>query len=104
MPLLKPDLREPENAPVPVTRDTEQRARMAQVLLVARLKARTRRDLAVDSLERAAHVIFVTCKSWLSAPFSRTSITPPATPTPADPAPDRPLLEENHDSHAHRNH
>jgi hypothetical protein len=103
MPLLKPDLREPENAPVPITRDTEQRARMAQVLLVARLKARTRRDLAVDSLERAAHVIFVTCKSWFSAPFSKAP-SPPATASPADPAPDHPPLEKNHDSHAHRNH
>jgi len=47
-----------------VSRVDAQRASLAQLLLVARLRARTRRDLAVDSLERAAHVIFVTCKNW----------------------------------------
>ena len=46
-----------------------QRAPIAQLLLVARLRARNRRDLARDSLERAAQVIFVTCKNWFSLPF-----------------------------------
>lgn len=45
----------------------QQRAPIAQLLLVARLRARNRRDLARDSLERAAHVIFVTCKNWFSS-------------------------------------
>ena len=42
----------------------QQRAPIAQLLLVARLRARNRRDLARDLLERAAQVIFVTCKNW----------------------------------------
>ncbi len=54
-----------------VTRDTQQRASMAQLLLLARLKARNRRDLAVDSMDRAAHVMFVTCKNWFSAGRAR---------------------------------
>jgi hypothetical protein len=69
-----------------VPRADSQRASLAQLLLVARLRARTRRDLAVDSLERAAHVIFVTCKNWFAA-------------SPASPPPDN----NNHqDADAHR--
>lgn len=50
-----------------VSRASTQRASVAQLLLVARLKARNRRDLAVDTLERGAHVMWVTCKSWFSS-------------------------------------
>src|SRR4051794_12164586 len=50
-----------------MSRDSAQRASVAQLLLVARLKARNRRDLAVDMLERGAHVIWVTCRSWFSS-------------------------------------
>jgi hypothetical protein len=50
-----------------LSRDSVKRASAAQLLLVARLKARTRRDLARDTLERGAHVIWVTCKSWFSS-------------------------------------
>jgi hypothetical protein len=60
--------REPDNKPkAEIRRDELQlRASIAQLLLVARLRARNRRDLAVDSLENAARVIFVTCKNWFS--------------------------------------
>jgi len=61
-----------------VSRGDNQRASLAQLLLVARLRARTRRDLAVDSLERAAHVIFVTCKHWFVASPDRDAQAPPA--------------------------
>lgn len=50
-----------------MSRASSQRASVAQLLLVARLKARNRRDLAVDTLERGAHVMWVTCKSWFSS-------------------------------------
>lgn len=50
-----------------VSRDSAQRASVAQLLLVARLKARNRRDLAMDTLERGAHVIWVTCRNWFSS-------------------------------------
>ncbi len=40
------------------------RASMALLLLLARLRERNRRDLALDSLERAAQVILVTCNNW----------------------------------------
>ncbi|HYW55539.1 MAG TPA: hypothetical protein VE934_01145 [Polaromonas sp.] len=59
----------PDNklAPGHARGDLVQRASIAQLLLVARLRARNRRDLAVDLLERATQVIVVTCKSWFSS-------------------------------------
>lgn len=83
-----------------LTRDITQRASMAQLLLVARLRARTRRDLAVDSLERAAHVIFVTCKNWFAASPDRAGQVPPA----ATGAPGTPPSDNNNkgpDAHRH---
>ena len=79
---------------VGLTRDKAQRASMAQLLLVARLRARNRRDLAVDSLERAAHVIFVTCKNWLLPPPDRDGQAPPA----ATGAPVPPLSDSNNNN------
>ena len=47
-------------------------ARLAELLLINRLKARiSRRPHAADILERAARVVFVTCKNWFSAPNGR---------------------------------
>ncbi|MDO8375007.1 MAG: hypothetical protein Q7T39_24005 [Polaromonas sp.] len=92
-----------------VRRGDGQRASMAQLLLVARLRARNRRDLAADSLERAAHVIFVTCKNWfLPSPdrdgqvppaASGTPVLPPASGTPVLPPADN---NTNKDLDAHR--
>ena len=42
------------------------RAPISQLLLLVRLGARNRRGLARDLLERAAHVLLITCKSWFS--------------------------------------
>ena len=50
-----------------VRRLQHQRAPIAQLLLVARLRARNRGDTARDLLERAAQMIFITCKSWFSS-------------------------------------
>jgi hypothetical protein len=75
-----------------LSRDSVQRASAAQSLLVARLKARNRRDLAVDTLERGAHVLWVTCKSWFS------SGQPPA------PVQDDDHNNNNKDTDAHRDH
>lgn len=65
-----------------VKRLQEQRAPIAQLLLVARLRARNRRDLARDSLERAAQVIFVTCKNWFSLGRDAAVKAPAPVPTP----------------------
>lgn len=47
-------------------------SRIAELLLVNRLKARIyQRAHAPEILERAAHVLFVTCRNWFSAPGSR---------------------------------
>ena len=62
-----------------VSRVDGQRASIAQLLLLARLRVRIRRDLAVDLLERAAHVIFVTCKNWFLPSPNRDE--PVATPS-----------------------
>jgi hypothetical protein len=76
-----------------VSRDSAQRASVAQALLVARLKARNRRDLAMDTLERGAHVMWVTCKSWFS------SGQPPAS------VPEEDAGKDHHkDTDAHRDH
>lgn len=39
-------------------------AGLAELTLVNRLRARTRRDLAIDALERAAKIVEVTAKHW----------------------------------------
>ena len=44
----------------------QQRAPIAQLLLVTRLRARNRGDAARDLLERAAKMIFITSKNWFS--------------------------------------
>jgi hypothetical protein len=43
------------------------RAGMAELVLLKRLQARTRRELSQDTLERAARIIEVTANSWLGA-------------------------------------
>ena len=75
-----------------VSRASAKRASAAQMLLVARLKARNRRDLAVDTLERGAHVMWVTCKNWFA------SGKPPAS---ADEAPSV-ADDDNKEQHAYR--
>lgn len=67
-----------------VKRLQDQRAPIAQLLLVARLRARNRRDLARDSLERAAQVILVTCKNWFSLGRDATAKTPPPATIQSD--------------------
>lgn len=88
---------------VDVRRPDGQWARMAQLLLVVRLRARNRRDLAADSLERAAQVILVTCKNWFSP--SRDRASRPETPAPqaATPSPkgDNKDNPQGPDAHRH---
>lgn len=67
MAVLKPTRPDGRVAEEEAKRDVGQWASIAQLLLLARLRARNRRDLAVDSLERAAQVMLVTCKNWFSA-------------------------------------
>ena len=43
------------------------RAGMAELVLLARLRARTRRDRCQQTLEQAARVIEVTARHWLQA-------------------------------------
>ena len=77
-----------------LSRESVQRASVAQQLLVARLKARNRRDLAVDTLERGAHVLWVTCKNWFSS-----GQPPAAASTDGDTS-----NSNNKDTDAHRDH
>ena len=47
-------------------------SRTAELLLISRLKARSPCSQTSGMLERAAHIVFVTCKNWFSdAPPSR---------------------------------
>ena len=50
-------------------------SRIAEFLLVFRLRARQRSTLSADILERAVRVVFVTCKNWFSG-------SDPHTPRP----------------------
>jgi hypothetical protein len=43
-------------------------ASIAEFLLVNRLRARKRAEPSADVLERAAHIVFVTCKNWFATP------------------------------------
>jgi hypothetical protein len=63
------EAREPATASHPVPAIAPQRqvgfpARIAEFLLVFRLRARRRSALSADVLERAVRVVFVTCKHW----------------------------------------
>jgi|GEM_PF-3605629 len=46
-------------------------ARVAEFLLLFRLRARRRSALCGDMLERAVHILVVTCKSWFCAEAGR---------------------------------
>lgn len=99
--------RVPPNDPAARGRDVEVRrvdrlrASLAQLLLVTRLRARNRRDLAVDLLERAAHVIFVTCKNWFVPAPDRDGQAPPAaTGAPLSPPSDH-NKKKDPDAHRH---
>jgi hypothetical protein len=49
------------------------KAGIAELLLVNRLRARsTRKAQATEMLERASHIVFVTCKNWFSPADSKT--------------------------------
>lgn len=49
------------------------KAGIAELLLVNRLRARsTRKTQAKDVMERAAHIVFVTCKNWFTPTDGRT--------------------------------
>ncbi|MEO8022141.1 hypothetical protein [Polaromonas sp.] len=80
MAVLKPSRPDGRATEVEVKRDTGRWASIAQLLLLARLRARNRRDLAVDSLERAAQVMLVTCKHWFSVAHG-------SAPSAEEPAP-----------------
>lgn len=91
MPVADKQKEAPVQPGTAVSRDSAQRASVAQLLLVARLKARNRRDLAVDMLERGAHVIWVTCRNWF---FSGGGV-PPSDP-------DANNHNKDHDAHRDR--
>lgn len=85
-----------------VARLQQQRAPIAQLLLVARLRARNRRDLARDSLERAAQVMFVTCKNWFLLGRDAAAKKPAVTKSEEKPVqPITTIPTESPDAHRH---
>lgn len=67
--------REPESHPVPAIAPQRQvgfPSRIAEFLLVFRLRARRRSALSADILERAVRVVMVTCKNWFAGTDSPT--------------------------------
>ncbi|CDS52822.1 hypothetical protein [Polaromonas sp. CG9_12] len=66
---------EPASHPVPAIapqRPVGFPSRIAEFLLVFRLRARRRSTLSADILERAVRVVFVTCKNWFTGTDSPT--------------------------------
>lgn len=60
---------EPKSHPLPAIvppRPVGFPSRIAEFLLVFRLRARRRSALSTDILERAVRVVFVTCKHWFA--------------------------------------
>ena len=60
---------EPASHPVPALAPSRQvglPSRIAEFLLVFRLKARRRSTLSADMLERAINIVLVTCKNWFA--------------------------------------
>lgn len=100
--LLWPARAMSEGDTAPMTCGTQQHASMAQGLLLARLKAHNRRDLAVGSMDRAAHVMFVTCKNWFSA--GRAHDTEARAEIKPDSAPALSSDDNNKANDAYRNH
>ena len=45
-------------------------ARLAEFVLLNRLKARNQRDESAEIMARAERIVFVTCKSWFAEPDS----------------------------------
>lgn len=67
--------RESESHPAPAIAPQRQvgfPSRIAEFLLVFRLRARRRSALSADILERAVRVVFVTCKNWFGGADSPT--------------------------------
>lgn len=52
------------------------RAGMAELVLLNRLRARTRRELCVDTLEQAARILEVTARSWWTEDASKSGAEP----------------------------
>ncbi|NDP61323.1 hypothetical protein [Polaromonas sp.] len=57
---------------IPPQRQVGFPSRIAEFLLVFRLRARRRSALSADMLERAVRVVFVTCKNWFAGSDSPT--------------------------------
>jgi hypothetical protein len=66
----------PKHSGAQVRRLINIQAGLAELMLLNRLRARTRRDLAGDTLERAAHIIEVTSRHWFGEPGSATQAPP----------------------------
>jgi hypothetical protein len=67
-------------AAAPSRRGINLQASLAELLLINRLKARsTQREQAAEMLERASHVVFVTCKHWFAEPEVSTVRQPHRT-------------------------
>lgn len=54
------------NPPAPVSVRAGFQAGIAEFLLICRLRARRRAEPSADVLERAARIVFVTCKNWFT--------------------------------------
>jgi hypothetical protein len=62
----------PAPQPVPKTRTALNfQARIAEFLLIHRLRARHKSAPSADVLQRAERIVFITCQNWFAAPEQR---------------------------------
>ncbi|RYX96655.1 MAG: hypothetical protein EOO28_07045 [Comamonadaceae bacterium] len=54
-------------------------ASIAELLLINRLKALGRRDQSAEMMERASHIVFVTCQNWFTEPEAKAKALPHKT-------------------------
>lgn len=52
-------------------------ASIAELLLINRLKALGRRDQSAEVMERASHIVFVTCQNWFTEPEAKAKSQQP---------------------------
>jgi hypothetical protein len=69
------DARSDRPAPQPVPKAKTAlnfQARIAEFLLIHRLRARHKSAPSADVLERAERIVFITCQNWFATPERRT--------------------------------
>jgi hypothetical protein len=65
----------PPPQPAPITKSIKAaisfQSRIAEFLLISRLRTRQQSAPSLDVLQRAEHIVFITCQNWFAPPEPR---------------------------------